>query len=59
MLLLGSRLPFFGFAVGDSLWPEFVRADEDAEDLDDVHHGVGVDAHDRFCWMGVLRDWLD
>ena len=46
MPLLGPRLPFFGFAVGDSLRPQLVCADEDAENLNYVHYGVAVNAHD-------------
>jgi len=37
MLLFMFRLPIVGIAVGDALGPEMVRADEDAEDLEDVH----------------------
>lgn len=39
-MLLVFLLPVVGTAIRDPLGPEMMRADKDAEDLEDVHCGV-------------------
>lgn len=45
-------LPVLSFAVRDAFGPEMVRADDGAEDLDDVEDGVGCD-HFGGRWYSI------